>query len=280
MSKTLSSREKSARRDAAANRSATSWDPVATWYKKWVGKEGSDYHRKLAIPAVLELLELRPGETLLDVGCGTGVLTRYLPSDTSYIGVDASPRLIASARANHRGAGLFLVGDACSLMRVQGLSQGIADAAVFLLSIQDMGPLAQVLESVTWAVKETGRIVILMLHPCFRVPRQSGWGWDKHRKLQYRRIDSYLSPKIVPVRPVARGQPGAIKSFHAPLQAYVNGLAERGFLIDRLVEIPAYPGIERKTPNAKAENRANSEIPLFLGLRAKRQPRPSSQERK
>jgi len=257
--------------------SDTSWDPVARWYKRWIGKEGSEYHRKLAIPTVLNLLALNPGEMLLDIGCGTGVLSSYVPPFARYIGVDASPKFIAHARAMYarRATGrahpvAFLEGDARKLQEVEGVEPGIADAAVFLLSIQDMGPLDEVLAAAAWAVNDTGRIVILMLHPCFRVPRQSGWGWDEQRKLQYRRIDSYLSEMVVPVRPVARGQPGSIKSFHLPLQAYVNGLANHGFRIDRIEEIPPYPGIVRRSPNAKAENKANQEIPVFLGLRARR----------
>ena len=270
MAKRIHKQDKHSSSKIRAAAPPTSWDPVASWYKRWVGKEGSDYHRKLAIPAVVDLLDLQPGESVLDVGCGTGILSRYLPKEVNYIGIDASPRLIAYARSTHDAARRFLEGDARRLEQVNGIRRGGADAAVFLLSIQDMGPLDRVLASAAWAVKETGRIVILMLHPCFRVPRQSGWGWDERRKLQYRRVDSYLSPMVVPVRPVARGQPGAIKSFHAPLQDYINGLSRHGFQIDRLVEIPAYPGIERSSPNAKAENRANREIPVFLGLRAQR----------
>lgn len=257
---------------STGSQASTSWEPIATWYKRWVGPQGSEYHQKLAIPAAMELLDLKPGETLLDIGCGNGVLARHVPPAIRYIGVDASPRLIAYARSVHRAAGLFLQGDARRLESVPGLAPGIADAAVFLLSIQDMGPLDQVLESAGWAVHERGRIVILMFHPCFRVPRQSGWGWDQKRKLQYRRVDSYLSPMVVPVRPVAKGRAEAIRSFHQPIQAYVNGLAARGFRVDRLVEIPSYPGIQRTGPNAKAENRASSEIPVFLGLRAARGP--------
>lgn len=260
---------RSSQRPTAA--APTSWDPVASWYKRWVGKEGSEYHRKLAIPAAIDLLDLNSHESLLDVGCGTGIVSHYLPKGVDYTGVDASPKLIAYARATYGADRRFVVGDARRLDRTPGIRAGEADAALFLLSIQDMGPLEQTLASVAWAVKETGRIVIVMLHPCFRVPRQSGWGWDEQRKLQYRRIDSYLSPMVVPVRPVAKGRRGAIKSFHAPLQDYVNGLSKHGFQIDRLVEIPAYPGIERRSPNAKAENRANREIPVYLGLRARRQ---------
>ena len=53
----------------------TSWERVATWYDGWVGDRGSAYHRQLAIPATLDLLQPQPGEEVLDVGGGQGVAT-------------------------------------------------------------------------------------------------------------------------------------------------------------------------------------------------------------
>lgn len=131
-----------------------------------------------------------------------------------------------------------------------------------------MEPIADILASAAWAIQSSGRLVILMHHPCFRIPRQSGWGWDDERKLQYRRIDSYLSPMTVPVRPIAHGQPGSIKAHHQPLHVYVNGLIKNGFAIEKMVEVPAYPSIVRRGKKGNAENRANSEIPLYLAIRA------------
>ena len=46
---------------------ATAWDSVADWYAGWVGEQGSEHHRRLAIPAVLDLLKPRPGEQILDL---------------------------------------------------------------------------------------------------------------------------------------------------------------------------------------------------------------------
>ena len=63
-----------------------------------------------------------------------------------------------------------------------------------------------------------------MTHPCFRVPRQSGEGWDEQRKLLYRRVDRYLSPLAVPMKAYAGGR-AATWSYHRPLEDYVNGLA-------------------------------------------------------
>jgi hypothetical protein len=113
--------------------------------------------------------------------------------------------------------------------------------------------------------------VIVMTHPSFRVPRQSGWGWDAARKLRFRRVDHYLTPLAVPLRSYTaagqEGEPGASRSFHRPLHVYVNELAAQGLWLNALNEIPTYKRSRGKR-EAEAENRANSEIPLFLALRA------------
>jgi SAM-dependent methyltransferase len=251
------------------NRARTGWDPVARWYDGWVGEAGSEYHREVAIPALLDLLHPQKGERLLDVGAGQGVLAPYIArSGALYTGVDASPQLIGLAGRRHSSSGRFIVGDACNLPSIQALHAGEFDAVVFLLSIQDMDPLADVLRSAAWALKDGGRVVILMNHPAFRVPRQSGWGWDEGRKLRYRRIDRYLSPLAVPMKSLP-GVRYVTRSFHRPLQSYVNGLTGHGLLIEHMAEIPAHKANAPLMEGASAE-RARREIPLLLGLRARK----------
>ncbi|CAN5488735.1 class I SAM-dependent methyltransferase [soil metagenome] len=235
---------------------ATSWEPLARWYDGWVGPGGSRHHRELALPAVLELLDLRAGESLLDIGAGQGVLAPHASaSGARYTGLDASPSLIRLARKRHGAAGRFLVGDARALDKVAELNGQRFDAAVFLLSIQDMDPLEEVLASASRVLEDSGRLVMLMTHPCFRVPRQSGWGWDEERKLRYRRVDRYLSPLAVPMKPYPGGR-GVSRSFHRPLEAYINGLGSQGLLVECVREIAA--------------PKEAQEIPLFLGLRARK----------
>ena len=100
------------------------WERVATWYDGWVGDRGSTYHRELAIPAALDLLQPQPNESILDVGGGQGVFAPYLVgAGTNVTVVDASARLIAAAKRRHgrlREA-RFVVGDARRLPSVAGL---------------------------------------------------------------------------------------------------------------------------------------------------------------
>lgn len=238
----------------------TSWDPVASWYTGWVGKSGSIYHRKSGLPTVLRLAAPRQGESLIDIGCGHGVLARpVLKTGASYTGVDFSPKLVQAARdANPRSA-RFLHGDARRLLELPGLEPESQDIAVFMLSIQDMDPLSEILEQATSLLKPGGRLVIFMLHPAFRVPRGSGWGVDENRKLRYRRIDHYLNELAVPMKAFSEagnaGRRGSTWSFHRPLSAYFDGMFLGGLKVDAFEEQP--DPLEKQA----------STIPMFMAIR-------------
>lgn len=267
----MTERRTSTRRPATrppARGAGTSWDTVAGWYDGWVGSAGSAYHRAIAVPAVLELLDPQPDERILDVGAGQGVLAEpIVRAGAAYTGVDASPKLIEAAKRRHRGVGRFLVGDARDLTAIRGIEPGSFDAAVFLLSIQDMDPLDEILRSTSAALAPRSRIVVLMTHPAFRQPRHAGWGYDEGRKLVYRRIDSYLTPMAVPMKALGAGPP--TRSFHRPISTYLNGLAAVGFATDEARELADLPPDRRPGKRTDA-GRADAEIPLFLALRARR----------
>jgi ubiquinone/menaquinone biosynthesis C-methylase UbiE len=259
------------RRPRGAGPAETSWEQVATWYDGWVGDRGSAYHRQLAIPATLDLLDPRPDEEILDLGGGQGVLASYLVEAGARVTVvDASAKLITAAKRRHgrlRGA-RFLRGDARRLQAVAGLEPASFDGAAILLAIQDMDPLEDVMRSLDWALRPRSRVVLLMTHPAFRQPRHSGWGYDEGRKLTYRRIDGYLGEMAVPMKSLGGGQP--TRSFHRPISAYVNALADAGFATDAMLELPDLPPEFRPGKAARGDARAQAEIPIFLGLRAVR----------
>jgi SAM-dependent methyltransferase len=295
------------RRSNRSQHDDTSWDGIADWYDGWAGA-GSDLQRELAIPTTMELLELKHGECLLDIGCGPATLYPVVrDAGVRYVGVDLSPRMVGLARerigqrtqnlelrtanqgtrepgnrsgtkrspgeirprkdpvaAQHAAPGQIqndrvLLADARKLAAYSELQKSSFDAVVFLLSIQNIDALDAALASAAWALRPGERLVLLMVHPCFRIQRQSGWGWDAGRKLRYRRVDRYLTPLAIPLRPPTSGRGAPVYSFHRPLSDYVASLARCGLLIDMLCEV---------APDN--DERAEAEFPLFLGLRARK----------
>jgi SAM-dependent methyltransferase len=219
----------------------------------------------------MRLIEPKPGERVLDVGCGQGVLAPSIAaSGAEYVGLDASPRLLELAGKAHGRDGKFVLGDAREIPSIPEIEAESYDAVVFLLSAQDMDPLEPALSGAAWALKCQGRVALLLTHPAFRIPRQSGWGWDENRKLVFRRIDHYLTRLDVPMSPLGgKGSSIVTRSFHRPLSSYVNGLADQGLFVDRMEEIPAQK-LSVQGATTRAVNLARKEIPLFLAVRAKK----------
>jgi hypothetical protein len=133
-----------------------------------------------------------------------------------------------------------------------------------------MDPLGAVFHSVDRILAARGRVVIVMTHPCFRVPRLSGWGWDKTHQLPFRRVDRYLSALAVPMEVVDGKRRSVTVRFHRPLEQYVAALAQIDLLVDQLVEIPGHKEMGTG-PHGRGEDFALREIPMFLGLRARRE---------
>jgi hypothetical protein len=103
-------------------------------------------------------------------------------------------------------------------------------------------------------------------HPCFRIPRQSSWGFEEERKIQFRRIDAYSTPLRVPiVMHPGRPQSEATLSFHRSLTDLLAPALGAGLRLRGLEEWHS-PKQSEPGPRSRAENRSRNEIPLFLAL--------------
>ncbi len=245
----------------------TSWEKVDKWYDNTVGEKGHYYHQSVIFPNLFKQIHLKKVKSLVDLGCGQGVLARYLPKQISYLGVDLSPSLIKSAKQLTKNeAHEFIVGD---VTKELNLLKNDFDVATMILCLQNMKDPFAAIKNASKLLKENGTFVIVLNHPCFRIPRQSSWQVDSAKKLQYRRMDRYLSPLEIPIE-MHPGKKTETQtwSFHYPLKDYFFWLNQAGFSV---VYLDEWCSDKESTGGAaKMENRARNEFPLFLAIFAKK----------
>lgn len=247
----------------------TSWNKVATWYDKSVGQDGHYYHEHIVIPGVLRLLDLKNEDSLLDLACGQGVLSRKIKPIKKYLGLDLSKDLIKFAKEHNRQNNHeFMV---CDLSKILQPRTEKFDKATIILALQNIELANNVIKNAANYIKKDGRLVIVLNHPCFRIPRQSSWQTDIKNKQQQRVLNRYLSPLKIPIdmNPSEKNQEQNKKitwSFHNSLQDYSQMLSENGFLIEKIEEWSSDK--ESMGKMARMENRARSEFPLFMAISA------------
>jgi 23S rRNA-/tRNA-specific pseudouridylate synthase/2-polyprenyl-3-methyl-5-hydroxy-6-metoxy-1,4-benzoquinol methylase len=256
----------------------TQWDRVSEWYDNLLREKGHDHYDKVLIPRTLSLLDPEETERLLDIACGQGALSRAAAErGAAVLGVDLAERLIERARAIGGDRIEYRVGDAQHLE--QHAEPASFDAAACLMALMNIPDLDATLAGAAAALRRGGRFVGVILHPAFRTPRQTAWGWEgmgTENPVQFRRVDAYLRPSSIEItmNPGAHSSgAAAVKTttFHRPISAYIAAAAKAGLVIDALEEWPS----ERRSnpgPRADAEDRARAEIPMFLAFRALKPP--------
>lgn len=244
----------------------TSWEKVGDWYQDLVGEGGHYYHRQVVIPGVLRLLNLSKGNSLVDLACGQGVLARALPKEIVYLGVDAAKTLIQAAKKNDSNPEHdYIVADATGRL---SLTQQFSHATC-ILALQNMARPEKLLQNAAAGLQDNGRLVLVINHPTFRIPRQSGWGIQEEKKLQYRWLNGYLSPMKIPIVAHPGQKNSAVTwTFHWPLQDLFGWLHEAGFAVEQLQEWVSDK--QSQGPAAKMENRSRKEFPLFLAIQARK----------
>lgn len=241
----------------------TSWEKSADWYDRIIGERGSELYQAVVIPGALQLLDLKRGERVLDLGCGQGVFCRALNQNGCEVtGVDAAPSLIQKAKTYPAKPPVrYLARDAANIADL-----GEFDAISAILCVQNMEKLSEVSVAAAKALKPGGRMVWVVNHPAFRIPRQSAWGFDEPRKIQYRRTDAYSSELSIPIvmHPGKHDSESTV-SFHRSLEKLTAHGFASGLVLGGIEEWHSHKE-SQPGARARAENRARKEFPLFLAL--------------
>lgn len=242
----------------------TSWEPASEWYHDLVGTEGHYYHQHVIFPELAKLLKTKKTDlSLLDMACGQGAFAGIVPSNFHYEGVDISPSFINLAKKSHPKKSFHLQ-DVCKPF---DLGKTFTHATM-ILAFQNIEHPIIALGNIKRHLKQGGTLILILNHPCFRIPRQTSWGIDEEKKTQYRRIDSYMTSMSIPmdVHPGRKGSSQTL-SFHHPLSQIFSFLQETGFAVHNLLEWTSDKTSIGKY--AKMENRSRKEFPLFLTIVAK-----------
>lgn len=241
----------------------TSWGKVAGWYADLL-KDDNTYQTRVILPNLKRLLDLKKGEKVLDLACGNGFFSAELTKTAKVIGVDIARNLIEQARKNVPSANFFV----SSAEKMDFLDDNSMSKIVIVLAIQNMENPHLVFKECARLLKPGGSLHIVLNHPTFRVLKKSSWGWDEAAKVQYRRIDSYLSESKEKIQMYPGDAPSIhTYSFHRPLQYFFKTLGNQNFYVNRLEEWSSNRKSE-EGPRANAENFARKEIPLFMYLEA------------
>lgn len=241
----------------------TSWEKSADWYDRILGERGSELYQAVVIPNALTMLAPQKGERILDLGCGQGVFSRAISETGAQVtGVDAAPTLIEKARTYRSRTPIrYFDRDAAHL---EGI--GEFDAASAILCLQNMEHLEKVCTSVASVLKPGARMLWVLNHPAFRIPKQTSWEFAKDHSAQYRRVDAYSSTLSIPIlMHPGKANSESTTSFHRSLESLSQAGFAAGMVMAGLSEWHSHKA-SQPGPRARAENHARKEFPLFLAM--------------
>ncbi|MBZ0282345.1 MAG: class I SAM-dependent methyltransferase [Anaerolineae bacterium] len=249
------------------------WDANAEAWDKRIGG-GGGWQSTIIAPMVEKMLNIQPGERVLDIACGNGIFSRRLAElGAAVVASDFSPKLIALAkqRTTERTEQIeYHVADAtdiAQLLALVGKDGQPFDAAVCNNAIMDMPVIEPLFRAVAQMLKPDGRFVFSVMHPCFNgqsISMQAELPDYDQEPTYSIKVSRYLSAEATKGLAI-REQPLQQYYWHRPLHLLLNSAFENGLVMDRLEE----PQMIAEMPPTNAFAWANYDMPplLFVRLR-------------
>ncbi len=243
------------------------WDDKADFWDQMMGEHGNAFSRQLVEPAILSLLELRPGERLLDLACGTGVMTRRLHElGGRVLGIDQSEAMLAHAIRRGPNEVEFRRVDATNEASLRAL--GAFDAVVCSMGLMDMADLDPMLRAMSDLLLPGGRLVASLTHPCFNFHGSRLFLEQEERQGKLFenagvRVIDYLR-EVAVQGAGAPGEPNPHTYYHRPLHRLLGSCFAAGLVLDGLEERAFEQPIEGRTDLNWSRM---GQIPPLLALR-------------
>ncbi len=243
-----------------------SWsDTYASNADFWIKiiREGLDrYRTDLTDDAVLAAVGDCDGLDVLDGGCGEGYMSRLLAErGARVVGIDISTSLIQAAATHEDAERLGVTHYTASLEDIPEKDSSF-DIAVCNHVLSDVSDPRVALQELGRVLRTRGRLIALMLHPCFYTAHSER---DSHGNIPAK---TYFRERHVNQTFVVAGieSPAEVYMNFRSLEYYAQAIIQAGFVITGLSE--PHPPIEQLESDDWWG--ANFVKPLFLLISAER----------
>lgn len=185
------------------------------------------------VPTITSLIKNPNNKRIIDVGCGSGVLSSQLASlGSTVLGVDLSESMINIASSE------FIVPEhdiSFQNFSIQDFSKQYTgrpfDIAVANMSLITMPNYETALKSIKELLNSKGQLIISITHPCF---------WNDYRQYEapddFNYKQSHSQQGSFQISLNKSGLSSETTHFHRPLSAYCSALRKLGFQIRDILE--------------------------------------------
>ena len=199
------------------------WEANADYWDARMGDTSNFFHCNVVRPHTEELLDIRDGDLVLDIACGTGNFSeRLAESGADVVAFDYSEKMISHARKRRLAMPdkiSFHVCDATNRSQIMALIQERSfDKAVANMAVMDIADIEPLFGAVWEMLKPGGIFVFSTHHPCFAKPPHTYWTACMHEE------------------EAIRGQPEKNLNYHRSLQDIFQVCLRAGFVITGFFE--------------------------------------------
>lgn len=249
------------------------WEENAEYWDGYMG-EGNDFVEVLCWPAFERLLDIKPGERILDIACGNGLTSRRLAAmGYEVTAFDFSSKMIENAvkhSSEFNDRIKYYLIDATNEASLLSLGNGKFAAAISNMALFDMAQINPLFNALSKLLVPGCTFVFSMMHPCFNNPyvRLTAEMDDRSGKVvtEYSiRIFQYLTSGFE-YGVALKDQPQKQLYFHRPLQELFQAGFDHGFVVDGLEE-RAFPPDHPPGSSHLTWNGNFSEIPPVMVIR-------------
>lgn len=219
------------------------WNANAEFWDKRMG-EGNDFHKTLLEPTQLKMLDIKPGQKILDIACGNGQFAREMGAKVT--ATDFSEKFIEIARAKSSKNIKYEVIDATKPSDLQKLVGTKYDAVACTMAFMDIENIQTFIKFLPKLLKKNGSFVFSIPHPYYNsgeyvLMRERDDAGGEVNNRYYVKIRNYLVEKSY-LGVGMSGQPKPQYYFHRPLSTILSYFFQNGFVLDAYEE-PSFKNI-------------------------------------